>query len=329
MEEKVEQFLASLQAERGFSENTIAAYRNDLLQFIPFLADPPAEDHTKAVTDWAALGDEQLSAYMLTLRSRDYAASTVARKTAALKSFCAFLRREGIMKEGVGLKLASPKVSKYTPKGISEEQVRRLLEQPLNELPDRPERLRDQAMLEVLYATGMRVSELVALDTEDVSLDRGDIKCQGKAGRGRVVPLSETAVNAVRAYLDRARPVLLRAHTPSLFVNHRGGRLTRQGFWLILKAYAQRAGIDAITPHTLRHSYAIHALTRGEALADLQRKLGHVNISTTQVYRNLAAGDGAVGFGGRAGVERDGHAMADASPPDVVRLSGSAHEAPV
>lgn len=329
MEEKVEQFLASLQAERGFSENTIAAYRNDLLQFIPFLTNPPVEDHTAAVTDWSALGDAQLSAYMLTLRSRDYAASTVARKTAALKSFCAFLRREGIMPDGVGLKLASPKVSKYTPKGISEEQVQRLLEQPLNELPDRPERIRDQAMLEVLYATGMRVSELVALDTEDVALDRGDIKCQGKAGRGRVVPLSEKAVTAVRAYLDRARPVLLRAHTPSLFVNHRGGRLTRQGFWLILKAYASRAGIDAITPHTLRHSYAIHALTRGEELADLQRKLGHVNISTTQVYRNLATSNSGFGIIEPDSIERDGHAMANPASPDVVRLSRSAREAPV
>ncbi len=329
MEEKVEEFLASLQAERGFSENTIAAYRNDLLQFIAFLVAPPAADHVPAVSDWVALGDEQLSAYMLTLRGRDYAASTVARKTAALKSFCAFLRRQGIVPAGVGMKLASPKVSKYTPKGISEEQVQRLLEQPLNELPDRPERIRDQAMLEVLYATGMRVSELVALDTDDVALDRGDIKCQGKAGRGRVVPLSETAVSAVRAYLDRARPVLLRDGTPSLFVNHRGGRLTRQGFWLILKAYAHRAGIAAITPHTLRHSYAIHALTRGEELADLQRKLGHVNISTTQVYRNLAASDAAFGFIEPDGVERDGHALADPSSPDVVRLSGALREVPL
>ncbi len=329
MEEKVEQFLASLQAERGFSENTIAAYRNDLLQFIPFLADPPVEDRLAAVTDWEALGDEQLSAYMLTLRGRDYAASTVARKTAALKSFCAFLRREGIMKDGVGMKLASPKVSKYTPRGITEEQVQRLLEQPLNDLPDRPERIRDQAMLEVLYATGMRVSELVALDIDDVALDRGDIKCQGKAGRGRVVPLSEKAVAAVRAYLDRARPVLLRTHTPSLFVNHRGGRLTRQGFWLILKAYAQRAGIDAITPHTLRHSYAIHALTRGEELGDLQRKLGHVNISTTQVYRNLATSDGAFGIIEQEAVERDGNMPGDSSSPEIVRLSGSAREAQV
>jgi len=321
MEDKVEQFLASLQAERGFSENTIAAYRNDLQQFITYLSNPPAEDRFAAVSDWSTLGDDHLSAYLLQLRSRDYAASTVARKTAALKSFCAFLRRHGIMGEGIGMKLSSPKVNKYTPKGISEKEVERLLEQPLSELPDRPESIRDRAMLEVLYATGMRVSELVSLDTDDVDLERGDIKCQGKAGRSRVVPLSGQAVTAVREYLERARAVMLRTQTPSLFVNHRGGRLTRQGFWLILKSYAHRAGIDAITPHTLRHSYAIHALTRGEELADLQRKLGHVNISTTQIYRNLTGGDRPV--------DTIDQATGDSASTDVLRLSGAVREVPL
>jgi integrase/recombinase XerD len=326
MEDKVEQFLSSLQTERGFSENTIAAYRNDLQQFIAFLTNPPQEDRISAVSDWSALGDDHLAAYLLQLRSRDYAASTVARKTAALKSFCSFLRRQGIMGEGIGMKLSSPKVNKYTPKGISEEEVKRLLQQPLNQLPDRPESIRDRAMLEVLYATGMRVSELVSLNTDDVDLERGDIKCQGKAGRSRVVPLSEQAITATREYLDRSRAILLRAQTPSLFVNHRGGRLTRQGFWLILKSYAQRAGIAAITPHTLRHSYAIHALSHGEELADLQRKLGHVNISTTQIYRNLAIGDRPVGTTGSAVMEQDGNGSADPSSPDVLRLSGSFRE---
>jgi integrase/recombinase XerD len=225
------------------------------------------------------------------------------------------------MGEGIGMKLSSPKVNKYTPKGISEKEVERLLEQPLSELPDRPESIRDRAMLEVLYATGMRVSELVSLDTDDVDLERGDIKCQGKAGRSRVVPLSGQAVTAVREYLERARAVMLRTQTPSLFVNHRGGRLTRQGFWLILKSYAHRAGIDAITPHTLRHSYAIHALTRGEELADLQRKLGHVNISTTQIYRNLTGGDRPV--------DTIDQATGDSASTDVLRLSGAVREVPL
>lgn len=329
MEEQVERFLTSLQAERGFSENTIAAYRNDLQQFISFLSAPPEEDQISAVTEWSALGDDHLSAYLLQLRSRDYAASTVARKTAALKSFCAFLRRQGIMGEGVGMKLSSPKVNKYTPKGMSEDEVRRLLEQPLTNLPDRPESIRDRAMLEVLYATGMRVSELVSLDIDDIDLERGDIKCQGKAGRARVVPLTARAVNAVRAYLDRSRAILLRTETPSLFVNHRGGRLTRQGFWLILKSYAQRAGIDAITPHTLRHSYAIHALSRGEELADLQRKLGHVNISTTQIYRNLAATGAGDGTATPRSMEHVDEQPADPAAADGQFLTGSAREVPL
>lgn len=328
MEEQVERFLSSLQAERGFSDNTIAAYRNDLQQFITFLANPPTADQVSAVTDWSALGDDHLGAYLLQLRGRDYAASTIARKTAALKSFCAFLRRHGIMGEDVGTRLSSPKVDKYVPRGISEDEITHLLEQPSRQSPDRPESVRDRAMLEVLYATGMRVSELVSLNMDDVNLERGDIKCQGKAGRTRVVPLNENAKTTLRDYLERSRTMLVRSQTPSLFVNHRGGRLTRQGFWLILKSYAQRAGIEAITPHTLRHSYAIHALSHGEELGDVQKKLGHVSISTTQVYRNLPAQDRSTDSarpnaapGGEPGTVDDANA-------DVVRLSGAVREAP-
>lgn len=289
MEEKVEQFLTALQAERGFSVNTIAAYRNDLQQFIAYLGAPPEEDRIEAVTAWPDLADPHLNAFLLQLRSRDYAPSTVARKTAALKSFCTFLRKQGDMGTDIGNNLSSPKVEKYVPKAISHEEVLHLLEQPVRDTPKRPESVRDKAMLEVLYGTGMRVSELVALDVEDADLDRGEIRCQGKAGRSRVVPLTPRAIENVRAYYDEARARLVRDDTTSLFVNHRGGRLTRQGFWLILKSYAERAGIDSITPHTLRHSYAIHALRNGAELRDIQQRLGHVSIGTTQVYRELAA----------------------------------------
>lgn len=289
MEEKVEQFLTALQAERGFSMNTIAAYRNDLQQFIAYLGAPPEEDRIDAVAAWSDLADPHLNAFLLQLRSRDYAPSTVARKTAALKSFCTYLRKQGDMGTEIGNNLSSPKVDKYVPKAISQDEVFHLLEQPVRESPQRPESVRDKAMLEVLYGTGMRVSELVALDVEDADLDRGEIRCQGKAGRSRVVPLTPRAIANVRAYYDEARARLVRDDTTSLFVNHRGGRLTRQGFWLILKSYAERAGIDAITPHTLRHSYAIHALRNGTELRDIQHRLGHVSIGTTQVYRELAA----------------------------------------
>jgi integrase/recombinase XerD len=288
MEEQVETFLGSLQAERQFSQNTIAAYRNDLQQFIAWLGAPPEEDQVSPVTEWEQLTDDHLGAYLLHLRSRDYAASTVARKTAALKSFSGWLRNEKIVGEQVGTRLSSPKVDKYVPRAISRDDVERLLRQPRAQSPDRPESIRDHAMLTVLYDSGMRVSELVSLDVEDIDLDASTVKCQGKAGRSRVVPLGAAAAAAVRDYLEQARAHLVTGETPSLFVNHRGGRLTRQGFWLILKSYAQRAGIDGITPHTLRHSYAAHALGNGAELADIQKQLGHVSISTTQVYRQLA-----------------------------------------
>lgn len=296
MEEQVDAFLSSLQAERQFSQNTIAAYRNDLQQFIAYLAAPPEEDQISTVGSWSDLGDDHLGAYLLYLRSRDYAASTVARKTAALKSFSSYLRKNGIVGEEIGTNLSSPRVDKYMPRAISPEEVAHLLNQPTVTTPDRPESIRDRAMLAMLYATGMRVSELVSLDLDHVNLERAVVECQGKAGRSRTVPISPAAIAAVTDYLDRARGALANGETQSLFVNHRGGRLTRQGFWLILKSYAQRAGIDDITPHTLRHSFAAHALGQGAELADIQKQLGHVSISTTQIYRQLA-GNGA----GRSG----------------------------
>jgi integrase/recombinase XerD len=293
MQEQVNAFLGSLQAERQFSQNTIAAYRNDLQQFILYLAAPPDDDQVPPVHAWPELTEAHLGSYLLHLRSRDYAASTIARKTAALKSFSGYLRKAGIVGEGIGANLSSPRVDKYMPRAITRDEVARLLDEPGGATPDRPESIRDRAMLSMLYATGMRVSELVSLDLDHVDLEHAIVECQGKAGRTRTVPMSPAAVAAVTDYLDRGRDNLVNGDTPSLFVNHRGGRLTRQGFWLILKAYAQRAGIDDITPHTLRHSFAAHALGQGAELSDIQKQLGHVSISTTQVYRQLARENGS------------------------------------
>ncbi|MBA3274374.1 MAG: tyrosine recombinase [Chloroflexia bacterium] len=301
MEEQVDAFLSSLQAERQFSQNTIAAYRNDLQQFIAYLAAPPEEDQLSPVNAWRELGDAHLGAYLLHLRSRDYAASTVARKTAALKSFTGYLRKQGIVGEEIGTRLSSPRVDKYMPRAITSEEVARLLRQPTETTPDRPESIRDRAMLAMLYDTGMRVSELVSLDLDHVDLERAQVECQGKAGRTRIVPITPAAITAVNDYLNRARDTLTNGETQSLFVNHRGGRLTRQGFWLILKSYAQRAGIDDITPHTLRHSFAAHALGQGAELSAVQKQLGHVSISTTQIYRQLAGQNGVA-----PRIDRDG-----------------------
>lgn len=293
MQEQVERFLNVLQTERGFSLNTVAAYRNDLQQFRLYLAQPDPADRQAPVHEWNELTDDHLTAYLLHLRSRDYASSTVARKTAAIKSFCHFLSNEGVMRADPAAQMASPKVDKYMPRAITPAEVARLLAQPAaSDDGTRPEAIRDQAMLETLYATGMRVSELVALNLDDLEIEAGWIRCSGKAGRERKIPLSASAVAALRLYLEHGRPEIAPAShdgQDALFLNHRGKRLTRQGFWLILKSYAQQAGIANITPHTLRHSFATHALRHGANLRDVQQVLGHVSISTTQVYRHLAA----------------------------------------
>ncbi|MGC4107506.1 MAG: tyrosine recombinase [Thermomicrobiales bacterium] len=313
MEDRIERFLSDLQSERGFSANTIAAYRNDLQQFTAYVVTPPQEDQVEAVSCWSDLSDAHVGAYVLHLRERSYAPSTVARKTAALKSFCHALHAGQETTTDIGKALSSPKVERYVPKAISEQDIARLLAQPGANGSTKPEAVRDGAMLEVLYATGMRVSELVALDLTDLDLGAGCVICAGKAGRTRTVPLTQRSIHAVDIYLREARPLLVAEGTTPLFVNHRGGRLTRQGFWLILKGYAERAGIADITPHTLRHSFATHAVRDGAELRDVQQLLGHVSLATTQIYRELASqpdarpasasGDAMSGNGSGAGLK--------------------------
>ncbi|MDQ3226518.1 MAG: tyrosine-type recombinase/integrase [Chloroflexota bacterium] len=303
MQRDIERFLRVLETERGFSVNTIFAYRNDLTQFLAFLrgeeievkadgaAFPPPPDRMVAVERWNQLTDDHLTNYLLYLRGRKYASSTVARKMAAIKSFFNFLLAEGSMQGDPAARMTSPKVDKYTPRSISPSEIERLLEQPgkgADAGTRRPETFRDRAMLETLYSTGMRVSELVALDCVDVNLPERHMRCAVRTARERHVPLRESAVAAIDHYLSHARPLLVLREEHALFLNHRGNRLTRQGFWLILKSYANQAQIADITPHTLRHTFATHALRRGVDLREVQKLLGHVSISTTQVYRRLA-----------------------------------------
>jgi integrase/recombinase XerD len=286
---EVHHFLTALESDRGFAANTISAYRNDLDQFVKYIENPPAGDHLAPISTWPELTEGHLGAYLLYLRSLEYAASTVARKTAALKSFCSFLVERGILRSDPAEKLSAPRVEKYTPRSITPSEIDQLLAQTGRAAAEnRPEGLRDLAMLETLYSTGMRVSELVALNVGDVDLERRIARCTGKGGRQRVVPLRTSAIQALRTYLADGRVKLAPNEENALFVNHRGSRLTRQGFWLILKAYARQAGIHDITPHTLRHSFATHALRHGYELRDVQQMLGHVSISTTQVYRRIA-----------------------------------------
>lgn len=279
----IDDFMSYLAAERHFSTNTISAYRNDISQFTAWLAARPD------VSDWTDVSRTQVQDYLLHLKGssdRAYAPSTQARKTAAIKSFFHFLVAEGRVANDPTSDLESPRVQKYWPKAMSVQQVNLLLEEAGRNR--RPEGLRDRAMLEVLYATGVRVSELVSLNVHDVSLESRHVRCLGKGRKERMVPLHDRAVESVAEYVDSARPSLCRSDDETaLFLNHRGQRLTRQGFWLILKSYSTAAQIDGITPHTLRHSFATHMLNGGTDLRKVQEWLGHSSISTTQIYTHL------------------------------------------
>lgn len=288
MDNVATQYLESLQDERQFSVNTIAAYRNDLNQLTSFLQRPSGDAGFEGLSDWSQLTTEHFAAFLAFLQEREYAQATIARKTAASKSFFSWLMERGIVSEPIGADIQSPKVEKYAPIVMTRDEIARLLDEPLREEPNRPDAIRDRAMMEVLYATGMRVGEMVALDLKDVNLEAGSIHCMGKSGRTRSVPVSGTALQALRDYMVNARQYLADDDNESLFVNHRGGRLTRQGFWLILKSYADHIGIQGITPHTLRHTYAIHALQDGSTVAEVQQTLGHVSPSTTNLYVEIA-----------------------------------------
>ncbi len=300
MEQQVARFLEQLETERGFSNNTISAYRNDLRQFLSFM------ESGRVIQSWQELGEGHLTSYVLHLREREYARSTIARKVAAVKSYCHFLVREGVLRADPSDNLASPRVDKFAPKAISEESVRLLLAKP--EELGTPEALRDKAMLETLYATGMRVSELTSLDVADFDLARSEIVCGKRPDRERRIPVCDTAVDALTKYLTEGRPHLRGATTVSaLFLNHRGNRLTRQGFWLILKAYADACGIADITPHTIRHSFAVHKLANGSEIRDIQQIMGHMSLSTTQVYQQVIGKDGHdPSIANHDGLDKDG-----------------------
>ena len=287
LREAIDNFLNYLTVEKGFSENTVVAYRNDLYQLASFVE----EEATKRgfTPLWFSFGRQGMLSYLLNLKERNYAATTAARKVAAAKSFFNFMVAEGNIKDNPTLNVTSPRVGKSLPKPISINQAMLLLEQPAK--LSTVEAKRDKAMLELLYASGMRVSELVSLNLDDINIDGGDVRCFGKGHKERIIPIAPRAALSVKKYLQEARPHLVHDETElALFLNARGDRLTRQGLWQILKGYAKSAGLDKeITPHTLRHSFATHMLNGGADLRSVQELLGHANISTTQVYTHLTS----------------------------------------
>ncbi len=279
MEQQIEEYLAFLSVERGLAPNTLDAYGRDLRAYARFL-----QKHN--VNSFRDAEKDAVRAYLEELHNMGRASSTISRNLAAIKSFYQFLLAENLIEKDPTAHLESPKVEKRLPRVLNLNEVEALLNQPTLE---NPHSIRDKAMLEVIYATGLRVSELISLDLTDINLEAGYLRCLGKGDKERIVPLGSVAIKYLELYLQVARHELVRrSGETALFVNHHGRRLTRQGFWKILKRYAQEAGIDVnITPHTLRHSFATHLLENGADLRSVQEMLGHADISTTQIYTHV------------------------------------------
>lgn len=288
MNERIEAFLTYLDGERSLSPNTISAYRNDLSQFADYLR---SEAERQGGRDFApsTIDRDMIASYFLHLRDRGYSAASIARKTAALRSFFQYLRRKGEVATDPTQGIGSPEVKKPLPRTVEDNQVQALMTFLQNRAT--PEGMRDHAMLRLLSATGMRVGELVMVDVGDISFADGRVRVVGRGNRERSLPLELVTLDSIRTYLDQARPYLTRnaSGEAALVVNQRGLRLTRQGFWLIMKGLVREAGLPAImTPHMLRHSFATHQIGEGLDLEQLRQLLGHASIATTQIYTQLA-----------------------------------------
>ncbi|MGH2726360.1 MAG: site-specific tyrosine recombinase XerD [Actinomycetota bacterium] len=275
-------FLGHIRVERGLSPNTEAAYTRDLRLYLAYLT-------AHGRSDLRTVKDTDISDFLAALREREYApgkrysSATVARVLAAVRGLHKFLVREEVTKANPAEPVGSPRVPRSLPRSLPVEDVERLLKAvPTDGIIG----LRDQAILELLYAAGLRISELTALDVDDVDLEESSVRCVGKGTKERVVPLGRFAVAALQRYRSDARPALAKSSSgPALFLNARGTRLTRQGCWKLLKKHAKHADIRRrISPHTLRHSFATHLLDGGADIREVQELLGHASVGTTQVY---------------------------------------------
>jgi integrase/recombinase XerD len=283
MEEQLLAFLKFLQQEYNYSNNTIAAYKNDLSQFVSYLTG----HKLNSAGSWQSIGIQEINGYVEFMKDQPYASSSVARKVAAVKSFFNYLHDNNIVENNPTTEIDSPKVKKRLPKTLSSKEVEKLLEAPSQKKS--PKNLRDMALLNMLYSTGMRVTEVVSLRLEDVDLANKVLYCPGKDDHVRELPFDQYTKAILANYLEAGRPFLVKdKDEEAMFLNHRGQQLTRQGLWLIIKAYAKEAELSvAVTPHTLRHSFAAHKLDSGSDLQEVQKLLGHANISTTQIYTQL------------------------------------------
>jgi len=279
MDRTLKDFIYYVSVEKGLAKNTLESYSRDLSGYISYLQ----QSGISAMED-SSRGN--IVGYLLSLKQSGKATTTLSRNLSSIRSFYNYLFQEKMIVENPASDLESPKIAKKLPRVLSLQEMDLLLDQP-DQL--HVTGVRDKAMLEVIYATGIRVSELISLDTGDINLEAGFIRCLGKGSRERIIPLGSVAARNVDRYLAEGRPKLVRQKgEEALFVNQHGKRLTRQGFWKILKQYARTAGISKeITPHTMRHSFATHLLENGADLRSVQEMLGHADISTTQIYTQV------------------------------------------
>ena len=278
MKTHLDAFLSYLEHDKGLSRNSLDSYRGDLADLLQFLEElgiaEPRDIHSR-----------HLSAYLLKLRGMSRSSSTLSRRRVSIRSFCHYLHQNRILTDNPALTLKSPRMERKPYSVLSEQEVERLLDAPSG---DSPAGLRDKAMLELLYASGLRVSELLALDTDHIHAELGLLRCVGPGGNERMVPIGSFCLDWMVKYMRESRPSLLRGEKaePALFLNHLGSRMTRQGCWKLIKKHAAAAGLqEDITPHTLRHSFASHLLERGADLRSVQEMMGHKDPATTQIYQ--------------------------------------------
>lgn len=274
MLQRINEFVDYLTNVKRASKNTIASYRRDLVKLNNYLTDSGCED-------WNMVTSTSLNSYILTIEKQGMSSATVSRNIASTKAFFLYLLKQGVIKEDPSDTLKPPKIEKKAPVILTIEEINLLLAQPNGTTP---KDIRDKAMLELLYATGMRVSELIGLKVKDVNLSMNYLQCRD-GNKERVIPFTNETKEALETYLQGARGAMCTETQEFLFTNCQGAPMTRQGFWKIIKYYSAKAGIKKdITPHTIRHSFAMHLVNNGADLKSVQEMLGHSDISTTQIY---------------------------------------------
>ncbi|MEY9978673.1 site-specific tyrosine recombinase XerD [Lysinibacillus sp. RC79] len=278
----IEDYIHFIQVERQLSDNTLASYRRDLENYVNFLRE------VEGMSDFRKVERTTILRHLEQLRMQGKTSRTVARHISSIRSFHQFLLREKRAETDPTVHLEMPIIEQKLPKVLSIEEIEALLAAPNR---SKPQGIRDVAMLELLYGSGMRISELIALDLADIHLTMGFVRVFGKGGKERIIPLGKSALSALSTYLDGARSQLQGKYpkTEAFFINQRGKRLTRQGCWKLMKEHALKAGIQhELTPHTLRHSFATHLVENGADLRAVQEMLGHADISTTQIYTHIS-----------------------------------------